>query len=110
MEDKLLEFKEKYGFKEKIVLCDFNAVRGDKPTVHAYTRHVEELFPTKGHTVICFQGDDSVWMRGTVVSTPKIGRYYDSIGHTFDVELDWDDFGYIEEDTFSDALKVLKGV
>ena len=107
----LKELKNKYGFKEKLVACDFNGIRireNDIRYVNAYTRHLEDLFPIKGEEVICFQGDDAVWFRGTVATTPRIGKYFDTLGHTFEVDLQWHDYekdyGYIEEDTFSEWI------
>lgn len=105
----LSEFKNKYGFTDKIVLCDFNGIRyrdgdRDKEYVNAYSRHIEKLPPSKGDNVICFQGDDCVWVKGIVTTTPRIGSHFDSIGHTFEVDLDKDNYDYIDEYTFYNAI------
>lgn len=99
------KLKEKYGLKEKMAGCDFNAVKVSLEKgrwVHAYTAH-RDAIPANGEMVICYQGDDAVWMRGVVRDTPlKALHHYDTLGYTFVVDLDWDDYGYIEEDTFSE--------
>jgi hypothetical protein len=109
----LSSLKEKYGFKEKLVNCDYNDINyrdGDKNReyVDACTLHLEDP-PVLGEKVITFQGDDSVWIRG-IVATEPVGdtekkRYFKELGYTFEVDLDKDDFDCIDEETFSEWIR-----